>query len=258
MAFKGNSSDQRFFQDIKLYTGPSLMKVIGICPNLGELQLLGFNFEKEPEYVDTKGEFPKVRIDVIFKNKDLKAKAGFFLEKRNRTNKDGNKFEIINNFGQSTWTTTVEEAINKVGKNGNKWFKPNGARVAMVGEVQLMGFLRDWMNIGPEEESTIDNYDAIFKGNFKELQQYVKQAENNTIYTLCTVKDNKYQQVYTGFFARSQFSISTVMRKLMAYVEDQKKAGYPLKDAYSYEFKEFTPSVVIPDPEPKGNNEPDF
>ena len=261
MSIKQNSSDQKFFQDIKLYTGPSAMNVVGICPTLGELQTIGFkNFDKEPIYVDNSGDIPKVRIDVIFKSKDMLGKAAFFLENRQRSNKNGDKVEVINNFGQSTWAANVEEALEKVGKGGNKWFKPNGARVALVGEVQLITFLRDWLNVNPEDEATIDSYENLFKGNFKELQQYVKQAEKNTIYTLATVKDGKYQQIHTGFFARSQFTLPTVMRKLMNHVEDQKKAGYPLKDSYSYDFKEFVPQVVTPDPEPisGADGTPDF
>ena len=261
MAIKQNESSKSFFQDIKLYTGPSTMNVVGICPTLGELQTIGFkNFDKEPIYVDNSGEIPKVRIDVIFKNSNMLGKAAFFLENRQRSNKNGDKVEVINNFGQSTWAASVEEALEKVGKGGNKWFKPNGARVALVGEVQLITFLRDWLNVSPEDEATIDSYDNLFKGNFKELQQYVKQAEKNTIYTLSTVKDGKYQQIHTGFFARAQFTLPTVMRKLMNYVEDQKKAGYPLKDAFSYDFKEYVPQVVTPDPEPASGADgtPDF
>jgi hypothetical protein len=261
MAIKGNSSDQKFFQDIKLYTGPSAMRVVGICPTLGELQAIGFKFDKEVTYIGDKDGTNTVRIDVVFKStvdENFKGKAAFFLENKERVSAKGSK-EITNNFGQSTWAATVEDALEKVGKNGNKWFKPNGARVALVGEVQLITFLRDWLNVSPEDESTIDSYDNLFKGNFKELQQYVKMQEKNTIYTLATVKDGKYQQIHTGFFARSQFSLPTVMRKLMTYVEDQKKAGYPLKDSFSYDFKEYTPQVVSPDPEPaEKHDEPNF
>lgn len=262
MAIKTNASSEKFFQDIKLYTGPSTMRVVGICPTLGELQAIGFKFDKEVIYIGEKEGVNTVRIDVVFKStidENFKGKAAFFLENKERVNKGGDKKEIINNFGQSTWAASVEEAVEKVGKNGNKWFKPNGARVALVGEVQLITFLRDWLNVSPEDESTIDSYDNLFKGNFKELQQYVKMQEKNTIYTLATVKDGKYQQIHTGFFARSQFSLPTVMRKLMTYVEDQKKAGYPLKDSFSYGFKEYTPQVVTPDPEPQaGGEEPNF
>lgn len=261
MAIKGNNSDQVFFQDIKLYTGPSAMRVVGICPTLGELQTIGFRFDKDPIYIGEKDGISTVRIDVIFKSavdENFKGKAAFFLENKERVSAKGSK-EIINNFGQSTWSATVEEALEKVGKGGNKWFKPNGARVALVGEVQLITFLRDWLNVSPEDEATIDSYENLFKGNFKELQQYVKQAEKNTIYTLSTVKDGKYQQIHTGFFARAQFTLPTVMRKLMNYVEDQKKAGYPLKDAFSYDFKVYTPSLVSPDPEPaEKHDQPEF
>lgn len=269
MAIKGNSSDSKFFQDIKLYTGPSTMRVVGICPSLGELQALKFKFEKEPEYIGNKEGVSTARIDVIFKStvdENFKGKAAFFLENKERVNKGGDKKEIINNFGQSTWAASVEDAVEKVGKNGNKWFKPNGARVALVGEVQLITFLRDWLNVSPEDESTIDSYDNLFKGNFKELQQYVKMQEKNTIYTLATVKDGKYQQIYSGFFARSQFGMSAVLRKLEKHVKEtgeycsKSGAANVFKTvAWSYDFKEFVPIMVTPDPEPQaGAEEPNF
>lgn len=251
MAFVANDSNKKFFNEIKLYTGVSPMKIVGICPTLEELNGLGFNFEKGPVYVskdETTGT-DKVRIDVVFMNDKVKSKSAFFLENRERQSKAGDKYEIINNFGQSTWAPSVGDAVEKVGKNGKKWFKPEGARVALVGEVALIGFLRDWLNANPEDQGKIDNYPALFAGNFKELQNYVKILSKNTIYTLSTVREGKYQGVYNGFFVRSQFSLAAAQTKFSTYAKAQKDAGYPIKDAYSFAFQEYTGGVVEPDAE---------
>jgi len=189
----------------------------------------------------------KVRIDVIVKNDKFKTKFAFFLENKDRATKNGDKFEIVNDFGQSTWATSIDEAVNKLGKNANKCFKPDGARIAKVGEVALITFLRDWANTGVEEVGKIDNFTALFNGNFKELQDYVRILSNNTIYTLATVKEGKYQGIYTGCFVRTQFSIRTAENKFADFLKKQKDAGYPIKESYSLEFREYTGGAIEPD-----------
>jgi len=251
MAFVANDSNKQFFSETKLFTGVSPMKIVGICPTLEELNELKFNFEKEPVYVskdETTGT-DKVRIDVVFMNDKVKSKSAFFLENRERQSKAGDKFEIINNFGQSTWAPSVGDALEKVGKNGKKWFRPEGARVALVGEVALISFLRDWLNANPEDQGKIDSYPALFAGNFKELQNFVKILSKNTIYTLSTVREGKYQGVYNGFFVRGQFTLEGAKTKFSNYAKAQKDSGYPIKDAYSFAFQPYTGGVVEPDAE---------
>lgn len=253
MAIVANESSKEFFQSFTLYTGVSPMKVVGICPTLEELQGIGFKaFDKEPVYTSKSDEgIDKVRIDVVFKNDKVMTKAAFFLENKQRESaKTPGLFEIINNFGQNTWATSVEEAVEKVAKkSGKKWFKPEGARIALSGEVALINFIRDWANSNPEDQSTIDSYDKLFKGNYKELQDLVKLLKNNTIYTLSTVKDGKYQGIYNGFFVRTQFKIEAAKLKFSNHVQDQVKAGYPLKESFSFEFKEYTGGIIEPDAE---------
>ena len=252
MAIIGNSSEKKFFSEVTLWTGVSPMKVVGICPDLKELQEIGFKgFDKEPTYISNAEGIDKVRIDVVFKNDKVTTKAAFFLENKERESaKTPGLFEIINNFGQNTWATSVEEAVEKVAKkSGKKWFKPEGARIALSGEVNLINFIRDWANSNPEDISTIDSYSNLFKGNFKELQDLVKTLKNNTIYTLSTVKEGKYQGIYNGFFVRTQFSLDAAKVKFSNHVADQQKANYPLKEAYSFAFQEYKGGVIEPDAE---------
>ena len=224
MAFGVNSSDKKHFNETILYTGVSSVKVIGINPTLAQLQELGFKFEKEPEYTSESPEgVKKVRIDVIIANDKFKTKFAIFLENKDRINKGGDKYEITNNFGQSTWAASVQDATEKIGRNGNKWFSPEGARIAKVGEVQLITFLRDWANTGVDEVGKIDNFDALFKGNYSELQSYVKTLSNNTIYVMFIVKDGKYQGIYNRFTVRTQFSQRTAENKFSTFIADQKK-----------------------------------
>ena len=249
MAFGVNSSETKHFNETILYTGISKVNIVAINPTLAQHNDIGFKFEKEPEYLSTGDDgTKKVRIDVIVKNDKFKTKFAFFLEDKNRESKTtAGSFEIVNDFGQSTWAASPEDAINKIGRNGNKWFKPDGARIAKVGEVALITFLRDWANTGVEEVGKIDNFTALFNGNFKELQDYVRILSNNTIYTLATVKEGKYQGIYTGCFVRTQFSIKTAENKFADFLKKQKDAGYPIKESYSLEFREYTGGAIEPD-----------
>lgn len=254
MAFGVNSSDKKHFNETILYTGVSSVKVIGINPTLTQLQELGFKFEKEPEYTSESPEgVQKVRIDFMVSKEKIMQKYSIFLENRDRIDSKKEKYEIVNDFGQSTWAPTVQDALDKIGKGGNKWFKPEGARIAKVGEVQLITFLRDWANTGVDEVGKIDNFDALFKGNYSELQSYVKTLSNNTIYVMFIVKDGKYQAIYNRFTVRTQFSQRTAENKFNTFIADQKKAGYPMKESYSINFQEYTGSAIEPDVDVKFN-----
>jgi hypothetical protein len=58
----------------------------------------------------------------------------FFLEDKDRVNKDGTKKQYINNIGTCSWAAE-ESALPD-------WFKGREYRVAKVGEEDLYAFLR--------------------------------------------------------------------------------------------------------------------
>lgn len=260
MAIKANASDQQVV-GTTLYTGIAPVMLMAVNPTMDGLQKMGINAQKEPEYTSMGDDgTQKVRIDIWLKTitgPTVLNKATFFLENKGRISKDKGTYQYINNFGQSTWALTAEEAVEKVGKNGNKWFKPEGVRVALGGEVQLMEFLINLFNVRPTEEVVLDNIQNLFKGNYKELQSYT--GFNYRMKALAVVKDGKYQSFYNGWSAR--YTNAGAAKDLEAYVARQTKSGYPIKEDFSYAFQEYAP--VIPDVAPMGDipaetDTPDF
>lgn len=252
MAIKVNDSNEKVVKDFTLYKGAAKFKVLAINPNLAKLQELGFNFQQEPTYVSEEDGVKKVRLDFIVGNDKVKNKIVFFLEKRERENNAKDKFEFINNFGMNTWCTTLEEALAKTGKNGKQWFKPNGARKALVGEVALIQFLQTWLNTNLDDEVYIEKIDALFNGNVSELAQYVNLAKNNEFWALLTVteKDGKnYQNINSDIFVRASFKDSTAKSKFVEYAKKQAESGYAIKGYQGADFEEYVPQDVVITPD---------
>ena len=251
---KINDSSKSVVKEFAPYVGVTKVKVLAVNPTLEELQNMGLNFQQEPEYVGQTDEgIDKVRIDFFVGNDKLITKVSFFLEATERINRNGDKYEIINNKGQSTWAVDVQEAVTRKGKNGNTWFSEVGARKAYVGEVDLMTFIADWLNISPEDDLELEDFSKLLKGNVSELKQYAKEAVNNEFYILLTVKKTDegkiYQNTYNRLFARGSLTPASTISRFVKHINEQETAGYPIKGFEGVEFKEFIPSLETAQPD---------
>lgn len=252
MAFASNDSSKETVKVFNLYTGVGKFKVLDINPTLDELTKLGFNFTKEPEYITEEEGVKKVRVQIYIQSilkEDLKTNITFFLENRDRVNMNGDKYEIINNLGQSTWAPTIAEACERTNAKGEKWFSAEGARIAKVGEVGLTNFLINWLNVSPGESASLDNLSAMFTGNFSELKSLAKAASSNVVRGLFKVRDTgdkQYQTVDSGVFDRG-FKNDADYKVFQRYEEQQIKGGFSIKDNWTYEFQVYQHKPVTPD-----------
>ena len=260
MAIKGQDSTVNTTHERVNKIGPIALRVLAINPTLAELNnTLGYKTEKEPEYLsEGEGGVKKCRLDIYVQGKDepsYKSKISIFLEDKQMTAKSGN-FGIMNNYLQGyygdnvVWKASVEDAIAMTGKNGNTWFKADGARIAFQGEPDLYKFLEAWSNTDTsKEDCVLEDSKALFKGNFKELQGLVKLfATSKYFWGMAEVTEKNYQQVNNKVFGKplsKQF-----VNDFAKYAEEQKKSGYPLKNTWATEFKEYIPVPVFADPEP--------
>ena len=253
MAITGNSSDKQVQAEIKYYTGVCSVKVDAVCPNLDETTKLGYNFQKEPEYLTDKEGVKGVRLDFYVSNNILRSKISIFLKNELNVSKTKGTKQFINKFATTTWSNTLEEATGKEAKNGKKWFLPDGARQAFVGEEQLYELLRNWLNVKIGDELQLTNFKKLFTGDFSELQTLLKSFNSNVFKVLATVNttdDGKtYQQINNNMFDRAT---SSTPKRFIDYVETQKKAGYPIKEAFSIDFKQYIPvyKETAPDADP--------
>lgn len=255
MAIKGQDSTVNTTHEKVNKIGPVALKVLAINPTLSEMNgTLGFKTEKEPEYITEVEGVKKCRLDIYVQGKDdptYKSKVSIFLEDKQMKAKSGN-FGIMNSYLQGyygdniVWKASVEEATSMTGKNGNTWFKPDGARIAFQGEPDLYKFLEAWSNTNTsKEDCVLEDSKALFKGNFKELQGLVKLLANNYFWGMAEVTEKNYQQVNNKVFGKplsKQFP-----NDFAKYAQEQKESGYPLKNAWSLEFKEYIPVPVFAD-----------
>jgi len=248
-----NNSSKEVLKQSVVYTGLTQVKMVAVNPTLKELQEMGYNFQQEPVYLTEEEGVRKLRLDFYFKNATVSNKITFFLENRPRVNKDGTKNEFINHYGQSTWAADLNEALNKTASNGKKWFNAEGAREAYVGETSLIEFLKQWLNTNPNDKVYIEDMEALFKGNVKELQYYVNAAKDNIVWVLLTYSEKEgkyYQNVDNGLFIRGYFKQVAAFSKAVEYIKRKEKDGYPVKGYNGLEFKEFVPpapEVILPD-----------
>lgn len=119
-------------------------KVVAINPDAEEYKdILGVELKedsKSAEYLsENQDGDTKLRVDVWLedvKNSE-KFKVSFFLEDKERVNKDGSKTQYIDNIGTCTWADDPN--------NIPEWFSKREYRKAYVGEEDFYNFLRTWL-----------------------------------------------------------------------------------------------------------------
>jgi len=243
MALNGNSSEKAVYQENRLYTGLTTMKVTAINPTKSEMEALGMRVQNEPVYFSqTEEGVKKLRLDFFLSHKTLniRTKVSFFLEDRFRTNQNGTKVEWINNFGRSAWGDVDTPPSGE----SMKWFDSSSARKAKVGEADLHAFLINWLNIAPADEAKLDKFDALFLGNYAELRSLLTKFPENEIRVLLTVKEGKYQSVYNRYFDRATNKRNNYWE---SYIKGQTEAGYPPKEDFQNDFalKEWIEPTVL-------------
>lgn len=249
MAFNSNDSNTAVVKEGRLFTGLRNMKVIAINPNKAEMEELGYKPQNEPVYTSLADDEPKtkkLRLDFFLQGEGekegetVRTKIAFFLENKHRTNKGGTKAEWINDAGRTAWGTPDAAPSNY------KWYEHETARPCKMGEGDVHLFLVNWLNIQPGDEAKLDNFVALFDGNYSELRQILGANLNNEVKVLLTVRDGKYQSVYNRYFDRASNKRTSYWE---SHVKRQAEDGYPIKEDFSntFTFVEWTEPTVMTD-----------
>lgn len=195
--------------------------VIAVNPTAEEYsRILGREINpdsKATEYLgQTRDGNNYLRVDVWLE--DVKSadqfKVSFFLEDKERENRDGTKKQYINSVGMCAW---ADDETNLW-----EWFtKDRDYRVAYVGEEDLYEFVRTWLSKldyrQPETELQLD-WNKLMRGNVSELKEQIDGDYCGSITALATVvvreqdgETKEYQGVYNkGFlsgYAMKQFRV---------------------------------------------------
>lgn len=185
--------------------------VIAINPTMEEYKdVLGMELKEDSKAVEYLGTSQDgnttLRVDFWLeevKNKD-KFKVTFFLENKERTNKDETKKQYINNVGTCSWADDAN--------NLPSWFAGREYRVAFTGEEDLYTFVKTWLgNLDYRDaETTLQlEWKTLMKGNLKDLKSQIDGEYCTTVVALATIKTvvkddaaKEYQSVYNkGFLA---------------------------------------------------------
>lgn len=184
-------------------------RVIAVNPTTEEYaDVLGRQLKedsKATEYLGTsKDGNARLRIDFWLEEVKTqeKFKLTFFIENKEKENKDLTKKQYINNIGRCTWADSPN--------NLPTWFKERENRVAFVGEEDLYNFLRSWLsNIDfSSKKSTLQlEFNKLIKGNVKELKEQINGEWATNIVALATVSSKEtedgtkeYQAIYSKAF----------------------------------------------------------
>jgi len=185
--------------------------VIAINPTMEEYKdVLNMELKEDSKAVEYLGKSQDgnttLRVDFWLeeiKNKD-KFKVTFFLEDKERTNKDETKKQYINNIGTCSWADDAN--------NLPSWFAGRDYRVAFTGEEDLYNFVKTWLgNLDYRDAETTLQLDwkTLMKGNLKDLKSQIDGEYCTTVVALATIKTvvkddaaKEYQSVYNkGFLA---------------------------------------------------------
>jgi hypothetical protein len=206
---QGDQREQKQVQEFAKKVGLFEAEVIAINPTAEEYkEILDIELpadSKATEYLGlSRDKNTYLRIDVWLKDVKTgdKLKTTFFLEDKERENKDGSKNQYINNIGKCAWANDPNNLAS--------WFTKRDYRVAYVGEEELYEFLRTWLGkLDYMKDTTVVQADwkKLMRGNLTELKSQVDGAYCTNIGALATVvmkeKDGEtkeYQGVYNKAF----------------------------------------------------------
>jgi hypothetical protein len=205
----GKKRESNVLPDFTKKVGLFEAKVIAVNPDAEEYkEILGIELKEDSkalEYLSVNNDGnTTLRIDFWLqqtKNED-KFKVTFFLENKEKENKDGSKLQYINSVGVCSW---AEDAANLP-----DWFAEKDYRPAFVGEEELYNFVRTWLgNLDYRHEDTILDLDwkKLMRGNVKNLKSEVDGEWCTNVVALATIKtvvkdgDTKeYQNIYNRAF----------------------------------------------------------
>lgn len=213
MAIQGDKRERQQQAEVVKKVGLFEARVLAINPTTEEFkEVLNIDLPEDSKATEYLGESRDkntfLRIDFWLeevKNKD-KFKLTFFLEDKDRENKDGSKKQYINNIGTTTWAADENDLP--------EWFTKRDYRVAKVGEEELYNFMRTWLELD-YSKSDADlslEWRKLMKGNVKELKDQVDGAYSTNIVALATItvrqkdgENKEYQSIYNKAFLPSYY-----------------------------------------------------
>lgn len=273
----GISGNRREVRDFQKYCGIFEGEVVCINPSAEEFkETLNIDLKEDSKAAEYLGESKDgntyLRLNFWLKNvkngEIFQSPISFFLENKQRDNKDGNKLQYINNVGVTTWADDEN--------NLPEWFTKREYRIAHVGEEEFYEFLRTWLGkLDYRDAETVLSIDwkKLMKGNVKDLREQIGGEYCSTVGALATVvsRENsegevkEYQGIYNKaflpayaikYFRLTDYSDKDMIAKIGAKKPKDQKAHekfvlkvmgeYGCKDAFVLkDLQEYNPADFI-------------
>jgi hypothetical protein len=221
--------DQDFGKKVGLFEGT----VVAINPTAEQFKdVLGIELAEDSKATEYAGESKdgNATLRVSIWLKDVKSghhfNANFFLEDKERENKDGSKKQYINQVGNCTWASDEDQLP--------QWFKgtasqPRDYRVAYSGEEELYEFLRTWIyELDYSKADTILSIDwkKLMRGNLKELTSQIGGELTGNVIAMATVvvreKDGESKE-FQGVYNRAFLPAYAIKNFRLVNYDDPKK-----------------------------------
>ena len=184
-------------------------KVVAINPTIEEYKSkLGIDLNidsKATEYIgQSKDGNTFLRIDVWLQDvkESSNFKVSFFIEDKERENKDKTKKQYINSIGNCAWADDPN--------NLPEWFVKRDYRIANIGEEEVYEFLRSWLSeldYRHADTTLTIEWKKLMKGNVRDLTDQIDGEWCGNIVALATVivreKEGdivQYQNIYNKGF----------------------------------------------------------
>lgn len=224
------------------HVGLAEVKVITINPSAEEYKdILGIELKddsKATEYIgESRDGNNTLRVDIWVecpKLKGKKDKITFFLEDKQKINKEGTKTQYINSLGSCSWADDPN--------NLPDWFLKREYRIAYNGEEELYNCLKTWfgkLDFKDADALLQFEWKKLMKGNVSEIKSEIGGAYTVPFVALYTVKTvtkddevKEYQSIYNKAFLPS-YALKNF--RLIDYSKDEVIEG--LKKKKSSELK---------------------
>lgn len=223
----GKTQESTETQEFKKYIGVGSSFVVAVNPTKKELEsIYGREIANDPEYVVDTDNGKEARITFVVKTDpetcngiEIINRVMFTLRNAPAYNKTGDKVQVIDKYGNVTWTNTDDAKAGKklLDKNGNPLKIDDSYRMACVGEADLIGFLKSYLCVGDvfnyvngtwiKKENDADfvfgleHIKDYFNGDFSEVKEAIALQPNNKVkllYGVRTTDEGKqYQSVAT-------------------------------------------------------------
>lgn len=205
----GKKREQQSFPESVKKVGLFEAKVIAVNPDAEEFkEVLGIELKedsKQTEYLG-KSQDGNITLRVDFWLQEVKSKenfkVSFFLENKEKLNKDATKKQYINSIGMCSWADDPN--------NLYEWFTKREYRPAFVGEEDLYTFMRTWLGDLDyrDAETTLQlEWKKLMNGNVRDIKAQVNGEWSTNVVALATIKtvikddeSKEYQSVYNKGF----------------------------------------------------------